>query len=35
MEFAEVLLCVFRHSAASAKHGHQSLKHLLEKDIIL
>lgn len=35
MEFAERLLCVFRHSAASAKRGLHSLKQLLEKDIIL
>lgn len=30
MEFAEVLLCVFGHPAASAKCGLQSLTQLLE-----
>lgn len=35
MEFAEVLLCVFGRSAASAKRGLEPLKQLLEKDIIL
>lgn len=30
MEFAEVLLCVFGHSVASAKRGLESLKQLLE-----